>query len=204
MKKTVFIITIAVLALPLLAAAQKGIDITQITPYSDKIIYVVNYMLVPVLMALAFIVFLWGVFKYFILGSADEKNRAEGRQFVLWGIVGFVIILSLWGIVNLVMGTFGLSVGKAPAFPTIGGSTAPAGSPAGAVTFPAGTPPGQVRCPDGTLVSTASPCPGTVQGCGDPDAYNYVVGAIDFNSCQYRCSNGTLESSRAACNAIVP
>ncbi len=111
---------LASLGVPLFAAAQTGINISKITPYSGGIINVINGILVPVLMALAFIVFLWGVYKYFILGAADEKSRTDGRQFTLWGIIGFVIILSLWGIVNLLMGTLGFSVGTAPAYPTIG------------------------------------------------------------------------------------
>src|SRR3989344_1478976 len=100
-----------------------GININAITPYSTGIINVINNLLVPVLMAIALIVFFWGVYKYFIYGADNDGERETGRQFALWGVIGFVIILSLWGLVNLVMGTFGLSVGQAPPYPTIGGST---------------------------------------------------------------------------------
>src|SRR3989344_2209095 len=100
-----------------------GININAITPYSTGIINVINNLLVPVLMAIALIVFFWGVYKYFIYGADNETERETGRQFVLWGVIGFVIILSLWGLVNLVMGTFGLSAGTAPRFPTIGNAT---------------------------------------------------------------------------------
>lgn len=96
-------------------AANSGINISAIKPYSDSIIDVINSVLVPVLIAIAFIVFLWGVYKYFILGGADEKSRTEGRQFVLWGVIGFVIIFCVWALVNIVIGVFNLS----------GGSTAP-------------------------------------------------------------------------------
>ena len=138
MKKTFQLAAVlATLATPLLAAAQTGINLNAVTPYSNGIINLVNGILVPVLMALAFIVFLFGVYMYFIQGAADETSRATGRQFTLWGIIGFVIILSLWGIVNLFMGTLGLSVGQAPPFPTIGtGSYVPGGS---TNLFPPGT-----------------------------------------------------------------
>lgn len=124
---------------PLVAAAQasgySGINVSAITPYSSGITGVINGILVPVLMAIAFIVFLYGVYKYFIQGAADEKSRTDGRQFTLWGIIGFVIILSLWGIVNLFMGTLGLSVGSAPAFPTIGtGNYTPTGNLVGSIS----------------------------------------------------------------------
>ena len=68
--------------------------------YRDTIVWAVNSVLVPILMAIAFIVFLWGVFNYFIRGAADEKSRTDGKKFVMWGIIGFVIISSLWGVVN--------------------------------------------------------------------------------------------------------
>jgi len=98
---------------PFLAAAQ-GINIGAIKPYSDSIIGIINSILVPVLMAIAFIVFLWGVFKYFILGAAEDKSREEGRQFVMWGIIGFVVILSVWGLVNVVISTLNLPGGNHP------------------------------------------------------------------------------------------
>ena len=91
-----------------------GININVIRPYSNGIIDVINGILVPVLMAIAFIVFLWGVFKYFIFGASSDTERATGRQFVLWGVIGFVIILSLWGLVNIVLQTFRLSPGGGP------------------------------------------------------------------------------------------
>lgn len=82
-----------------------GIDPSILQGYSASIIDVINDILVPVLFAVAFITFLWGVYQYFILGAANEEERKKGRQFVLWGIIGFFIIGSLWGLVNIVKQT---------------------------------------------------------------------------------------------------
>ena len=103
---------------PFLAFAQTGIDKTKITPYTNGIITVINTILVPVLFAIALITFLWGVYKYFILGAAEEKSRTDGKQFVLWGVIGFVVILSVWALVSIVMGAFGLTAGTTPTPPT--------------------------------------------------------------------------------------
>ncbi len=61
-------------------------------------------------MAVALIVFLYGIYKFFILGASDEKARTEGRKFAMNGIIGFVIILSVWGIVFIVVETLNLNV----------------------------------------------------------------------------------------------
>jgi len=91
----------------------------QIAAYAGDIKSIINSVLVPVLIAIAFIVFIWGVYKYFILGAAEEKSREEGRQFVMWGIIGFVIILSIWSLVTILASTVGLSTGgTAPTPPT--------------------------------------------------------------------------------------
>lgn len=97
-----------------------GLNPTYLQSYSDSIINVINGILVPALIAIAFITFLWGVYRYFILGAADETKREEGRSFILWGLIGFVVITSLWALVNIVATTFDLSPGgKPPKPPTI-------------------------------------------------------------------------------------
>ena len=96
-----------------------GINISYIKPYADSIKDLINDVLVPVFMAIAFIVFLWGVFKYFIWGRESESDKMEGRKYAMWGVIGFVIILSLWGIVNILMGALNLTTGTHPKPPTI-------------------------------------------------------------------------------------
>ena len=71
---------------------------------------VITQIINPIILLLsagAFIVFLWGVFK-FIKGAGDEKERSEGKQAIFWGLIGLVIIFGAYGIINLALGTFGL------------------------------------------------------------------------------------------------
>ena len=95
-----------------------GINIGVIKPYADSIKNLINNVLVPVLMAVAFIVFLWGVFKYFIWNKESESEKMEGRKYAMWGIIGFVIILSLWGLVNILREALNL-FGNAPPPPKL-------------------------------------------------------------------------------------
>lgn len=89
--------------------------------FFNNIIEIVDVWLVQLVFTLAFLSFFWGVYKYFFQGASDEKERQKGRQFVIYGILGFVIMLSVWGIVNLVMGTLGLEDGTRPDLPLFGG-----------------------------------------------------------------------------------
>lgn len=75
---------------------------------STGIIGLLNTVAVPVIFALAFAVFVWGVVKYFFLHGGEEKQREEGKQFVLWGILGMAVLFSVWGFVNIVLSTLGL------------------------------------------------------------------------------------------------
>jgi hypothetical protein len=155
---------LGVTALPLIAFAQapQGPNLNAIKPYSDALITLINGILVPILIAIAFIVFLWGVYKYFILGADDEAARQTGRQFVLWGIIGLVVIFTVWALVALVMGTLGLGVAKSPPYPTIGGSgqTSTGGGGSGGLPVGGGTPGGKVGSPvynsTGTQMGTVS------------------------------------------------
>lgn len=77
--------------------------------YVDGIIDLLNTVVVPVIFALAFLVFVWGVVNYFILHGGDEGKRAEGREFALWGIIGIAVLFSVWGFVSLLLSTLGLA-----------------------------------------------------------------------------------------------
>lgn len=71
------------------------------------IVGIINTVIVPVIFALAFLVFVWGLFK-FVRDAGDEAKRAEGRQFILWGLLGIVMLFSVWGFVNLLLSTLGI------------------------------------------------------------------------------------------------
>lgn len=121
MKNISWLIAPLTFATPLIASAQNaGINMSIIRGYSSSIINIINNVFVPVIFAIAFLTFLWGVYKYFILGASEEKSREEGRNFVFWGIIGFVVILSVWGLVAIVGNTLNLTAGgTAPNFPTL-------------------------------------------------------------------------------------
>ena len=72
--------------------------------------------LIPVLIALAVVVLLWGLVKY-IRGAGDEKARADGKHMMLWSIIAIIIMLSLFGIISWIQSAVGLS-GTASSYTT--------------------------------------------------------------------------------------
>jgi hypothetical protein len=119
---TTFLTLAAFFSSPLFVFAQStgSLNTSQLSGYLTSFVSFVNSALVPALLAVAFITFLWGVFKYFIRDAADEKSLAEGRQFVLWGLIGFAVILSVWGLVAIVTNTFNIQTTTTPpSYPTL-------------------------------------------------------------------------------------
>jgi heme/copper-type cytochrome/quinol oxidase subunit 2 len=74
----------------------------------------------------ALVVFIWGLIR-FIGQAGDEKGVAEGKQRMIWGIVGLFLIVTVWGIVTLLTQLFGVdtSGGNRCLPPVVGGSMEP-------------------------------------------------------------------------------
>ncbi len=66
---------------------------------NNIIVPVVDRGLIPLLYAFAFLFFLFGMVRLFF--SDSEEKRQSGKQFALWGIIGFFVLFSVWGIVRL-------------------------------------------------------------------------------------------------------
>lgn len=75
--------------------------------FLGKVVVEIVNPLILLISAVAFVVFLWGVFQ-FIVHAGDEKQRTEGKNAILWGLVGLVIIFGAYGIINLALGTFNI------------------------------------------------------------------------------------------------
>ncbi len=68
----------------------------------NKLVAFVDNSIIPLIFALAFLFFLIGMVRFFF--SQDAENREKGKQFAVWGVIGLVVMFSLWGIVNLFLG----------------------------------------------------------------------------------------------------
>jgi hypothetical protein len=84
------------------------------------VIYFIDKFLVPLIFAIAFVVFLWGMVQYFIASGDNDEKRENGKKLAFWGIIAFAIMISIWGLTRLVVATFGFEGQSRPALPTFG------------------------------------------------------------------------------------
>ena len=87
----------------------------------DNIIATIRSLIsqaLPIIIALAVLVLMYGILK-FIMSAGEEEKREEGKKFMLWGIIGLAVMVSIWGLVNILITSASLSpdVGAVPAIP---------------------------------------------------------------------------------------
>ena len=68
-----------------------------------KLQYLLN-LVIPTLIALGVVYFIWGVVQY-VIGDSEEAKK-KGRDHMIFGIIGLAVIIGLWGLVYLVADVF--------------------------------------------------------------------------------------------------
>jgi hypothetical protein len=74
-----------------------------------SILTVVNQILatlIPILITLAVVYFIWGVIQYTV--STDEEAKKKARSKIVMGLIGLFVIIAFWGIIRLITNTFGV------------------------------------------------------------------------------------------------
>lgn len=74
-----------------------------------KIVSVIINPIIFLLFSVGFVLFLWGLV-VFMYNSDDSGGRKEGLQHMIWGIVGMFVMVSAYGIIQVVLNTFGISL----------------------------------------------------------------------------------------------
>ncbi len=69
---------------------------------------------------LSLVYFLYGVIRFLSVDAGEKGNeRIEARNSIMWGIIGMVIMFSVYGLITAVLRTFGISSVPAAAQPYI-------------------------------------------------------------------------------------
>ena len=97
---------------PVLAGAQGIANSADAGPFQDlleNILLFSNDVLIPFILGIGFLVLVWGIFKYFIFGGANDEAKEQGKSLIIYATLGFVLIIVFWGIVNLLTSSTGLT-----------------------------------------------------------------------------------------------
>jgi len=57
--------------------------------------------LIPLLFGIVFLVIIWKIIDAWVIHADDSVSREEGRTVAITGVVVIVIMVSIWGILNL-------------------------------------------------------------------------------------------------------
>ncbi len=108
------LLALVLLISPMLVSAQVNAPTAcaQFSGFGTTICDVIDIMndtltlLNPVIFALSFVVFFWGLSK-FILNSGSKDEIEKGKNYMVWGILALFILISFRAIITFITSDFG-------------------------------------------------------------------------------------------------
>ncbi|MES2416247.1 MAG: hypothetical protein V4504_00940 [Patescibacteria group bacterium] len=77
-------------------------------------------LIIPILIGLGVVYFIWGVVSYVV--AKEEEAKTAGRDKMIYGLIGLAVIVSIWGLVTILKDTFGVTNNASIQVPCIPGS----------------------------------------------------------------------------------
>jgi uncharacterized membrane protein YidH (DUF202 family) len=109
MKKVIYTLSSGtLLAIPVVTKAQFNSNGGEFGDLLKNILRFSNDVLIPFIIGIGFLVFVYGMFKFFIAGGQNEDKQKEGKALMIYATLGFVLIVVFWGVVNLLASSTGL------------------------------------------------------------------------------------------------
>ena len=87
--------------------ACSAIQFKTILDIAIRVKCIIGAIVIPGIFTLAFVVFLWGVFKF--IRSSEQKDKQESKQFIFMGLIGLFVMVSVWGIIKILNTTLGIN-----------------------------------------------------------------------------------------------
>jgi len=100
--------------MPLFVLANPGLGYWQ--SLANQITTILNNLVI-LLITLAVVWFIWNVVRYTM--SDDEEKKSAAKSQMIWGIIAIAVIVSIWGLVGLLQGWFGVSGNGAAQVPNL-------------------------------------------------------------------------------------
>jgi hypothetical protein len=92
------------LLFPLSLFAQAGTDIFSFMTFILTVINALEWLF----WALAIALFFWGLVK-FIMNAADTSDHEDGKQLMIWGVICFFVLATLWALVQFLIVSFDIT-----------------------------------------------------------------------------------------------
>ena len=92
----------------MIAYAADGAHVVEANRLLSKLENAILFPLMTLMLAVALLVFFYGIYEYVLNAESDEARNA-GKQHMLWGIIGLLVMLSAYAILKIAAGTFGIT-----------------------------------------------------------------------------------------------
>ncbi len=102
-----FLIPVAAFVFAPAFAGAQAIDSTFVNDIIEFISNTVN-TLIPLLIGIAVLLFIYGLVT-FVLAADDEEARKAARYKMIWGVIAIFVMVSVWGLVNVLASFFNLN-----------------------------------------------------------------------------------------------
>jgi hypothetical protein len=122
-KKLIALSSLGITFMPLFAfAAANNCSFVQYGTIEAIICRIGNILntIIPILVVLGVVYFVWGVVQYVI--ASDEEAKKTGRNRMIYGIIGLAVIVAMWGLVGILTNTFSLTGSATPNIPCVPGT----------------------------------------------------------------------------------
>lgn len=64
--------------------------------------------IIPILIGLAVLLFIWGLLRYYM--SDNQNTKKEAVRIIGYGVVSIFVMVSMWGLVNFISYSLGLNI----------------------------------------------------------------------------------------------
>ena len=79
--------------------------------FLEKAVAAIVNPIIQVIFAVALVMFVYGIFE-FVRGADSPEVRKKGQQHIMYGLIGLVIMVSVFTIINILINTVGADTPK--------------------------------------------------------------------------------------------
>lgn len=90
------------LFVPSILNAQTAVELTRVF----LILFYIIDSLIPIIIGIALIVFIWGIIRYVITSS--ESDKKEAVSIIIYGLITLFVMVAVWGLVAVIGNTFNI------------------------------------------------------------------------------------------------